>query len=249
MNALQTEWARLYAANAGHSADSLVAPDGRVRALVLGLSRPADWHALSVLWRGVQSGLRLPAPAIAVTGVDGLDLWFSLAEPIAATEAQAFLQSLCQRFLPDVAPARLHLLPGLHDSVLHHAMPVPARQAHAERWSAFVAPDLAAIFAEEPWLEACPSPEAQASVLARIRSITPAAFATAWQDLQGDRPSLAPAASANTAAVAVDPLPASPASPAKSDLDPRRFLQDVLNNPAHDMALRIAAASALLPKA
>ena len=89
MNRLMSEWNRLYllpgealaaegidldAAQAG-----LVDPRGRVRALVLELARPAAWEPLATVWRGVQADLELPAPAIAVSGVDGYQLWSAVA--------------------------------------------------------------------------------------------------------------------------------------------------------------------------
>ena len=151
MTRLQTEYQRLYLPPVA-SADSADAPglmgaDGRVRTLVLALSRPADWDALSPVWRGVQSDLDLPAPAIAVNGVDAFELWFSLAEPVPVAEAAAFLQGLRQRYLADVKPARLRLWP---DAAAPTPSPgpsrIPALQPATGRWSAFVAPDLPAVF-------------------------------------------------------------------------------------------------------
>jgi hypothetical protein len=55
MNTLQAELNRLYLEES-----SLIAPDGRVRALVLDLARPADWNVLSAVWQGVQTDLPLP---------------------------------------------------------------------------------------------------------------------------------------------------------------------------------------------
>ena len=37
----------------------------------------------------VQADLALPAPAIAVTGSDGVQLWFSLVQPVQPGQAQA----------------------------------------------------------------------------------------------------------------------------------------------------------------
>ena len=111
MTRLQTEYQRLYLPPVA-SADSADAPglmgaDGRVRALVLALSRPADWDALSPLWRGVQSDLELPAPAIAVNGVDAFELWFSLAEPLPVAQAIEFLTALRAHYLRDISPERI----------------------------------------------------------------------------------------------------------------------------------------------
>ena len=101
MNRLPSEWRRLYAptvpgSDATAQADlidgtQLVDAQGRVRALVLQLGRPADWRALSRLWQGVQLDLAWPAPAIAVSGKDGHQLWFSLAQPVPVAQARALL--------------------------------------------------------------------------------------------------------------------------------------------------------------
>jgi hypothetical protein len=53
---------------------------------------------------------------------------------------------------------------------------IPSWQPDTSQWSAYVAPDLAPIFSEGPWLFQEPSPDAQASVLARLTSIKPTAF-------------------------------------------------------------------------
>ena len=86
MNRLELELQRLYlpAAPAGPTGNGqphrLVDASGAVRALVLALARPADWAALAEVWKGVQTDLDLPAPAISVSGTDALRLWFSLAQ-------------------------------------------------------------------------------------------------------------------------------------------------------------------------
>lgn len=225
MNALQTERHRLYDA-----------PEGLVRALVLELARPADWDRLSPLWRGVQTDLALPAPAIAVSGVDGYQLWFSLAEPVAVVEAAAFLDALRRHYLGDVAPGRIRTIPSLagtpHSSQPESLPQIPEAQPGTSRWSAYVASDLAPIFAEEPWLFQEPSPDAQASVLNRLSSIKPAAFQAALALLRPAAPSGRPA-----------PVPTGTAPPQ----EPRSFLLAVMNDPAIDLQWRIEAAKALLP--
>lgn len=223
MNRLSSELQRLY---------RQPSPDeglGAVRALVLELARPADWEALSRVWRGVQADLQLPAPAIAVSGSDGLQLWFSLQQAVAPDRAAALLAGLCARYLPDIAPARLCLAPPATEPP-----PVPAEQPATGNWSAFVAADLAPVFADTPWLDIPPSAEGQADLLARLASIKPAAFDAALQALQP------PAREAPR-------LPAPPASADDArDVDPRRFLQRVLNDETVALALRIEAAKALL---
>ena len=88
MSRLQIEFRRLFlAATASCAGDAIQGSDGvdaegRVRALVIQLARPADWQPLAEVWMGVQTELGLPAPAIAVNGKDGMQLWFSVAAPV-----------------------------------------------------------------------------------------------------------------------------------------------------------------------
>ncbi len=224
MTRLQTELERLYLAAPASLADA----QGRVRALVLEAVQPASWDRLSAVWQGVQAELELPAPAIAVSGTDGVQLWFSLEAPVAAAQGHAFLDALRRRWLADLAPARVRLLPD-PAAPLRHAAHVPALLAE-DQWSAFVAPDLAAVFADTPWLDVEPGEDGQAALLHGLHPIKPAAFAEALAHLR------APAQDA--------PAPA-PASPAHAD-DPRAFLLRVMNDETVDLALRIEAAKALL---
>lgn len=253
MTTFNREWDRLFRAVAEPasgdvSSDApdagLLTADGRVRALVLALGRPADWDTLSQVWRGVQTELELPAPAIAVSGVDSFQLWFSLAQPVSVAQAGAFLQALRLRYLPAVAVGRITLFPQLEGGVVRHAGPVPTVQACSGHWSAFVAPDLASIFADEPWLDVRPSPEAQASVLARLLCIKPAAWEQACARLQPADTAGPPALTTDLAPV-LSPVLAAPLA-SGLDLEPRRFLQDVLNDTGVALALRIEAAKALL---
>lgn len=235
MNRLQQELQRLYAplADSTPDSDALVDAQGRVRAMVLELARPADWTALSAVWRGVQADLALPAPAIAVNGSDGIQLWFSLQAPVPAAQAAAFLDALRGRYLGDVPPARVAMLPMPDLSSARppqHAKPEPALRADSGLWAAFVASDLVPMFADEPGLDGAPNPDGQAQLLVPLKSIRAHEFEQALQQLR-------PAAAA---------APPSPASEAPSSLDPRRFLLDVMNNDSLDMALRIEAAKALL---
>jgi hypothetical protein len=90
---------------------------------------------------------------------------------------------------------------------------------------------LAAIFADEPWLNVRPSPEAQANVLSRLESIKPAAFQAAMERLS---PAVGTAAAPATSVTQTSP-------------NPKLFLLEVMNDPAIAMQLRIEAAKALLP--
>ncbi|TXT34691.1 MAG: hypothetical protein FD135_5235, partial [Comamonadaceae bacterium] len=109
-----------------------------------------------------------------------------------------------------------------------HTRIVPARQEATGRWSAFVAPGLASMFADEPWLDMPPGLDAQAHLLSSLQSITPADFQRAQEQLR----------------------PASPRTEsvqAFNATDPKRFLLSVMNDPATELHLRIEAAKALLP--
>lgn len=248
MNRLQSELQRLYLPAAGteHGQSGLVDPQGRVRALVLELARPADWDELSRVWRGVQDDLDLPAPAIAVSGLDGFQLWFSLLEPIAVAPAQAFLQALCTRYLADVAPKRLRLMP-LADAAaaapVQHVRCVPAEQAQTGYWSAFVTAELAPLFADTPWIDSQPGSDGQAGVLRGLLSISSPALAAAMRQL-GLEGSVVPDA-------APEIIPMAQRQPETdlgvAHLSARRFLQQVMNDPSVALALRIEAAKALLP--
>lgn len=229
MNRLQSELRRLYGAAAEDGGD--------VRALVLELARPADWEALGQVWRGVQADLQLPAPAIAVSGTDGMQLWFSLQQAVSASRAATFLAQLRTRYLAGIAAARVRAMPSAGGPAWQ-AAPVPAQQADTENWSAFVAADLAPVFVDTPWLDIPPGVEGQADLLARLQSIKPADFDAALQRLR-------PAdddASVSTA----QPVSASTPASATADVDPRGFLQRVLNDETVALALRIEAARALL---
>jgi hypothetical protein len=236
MNRLQSEWLRLYLpADAGEPspASPLFDTTGQVRTLVIELAQPAQWEPLSAVWLGVQDDLALPPPGIAVSGTDGLQLWFSLAEPVSAARGLAFLAGLRSRYLAGLAPARVRLYPQDTQPPRHAAL-VPALQGDSGNWSAFVAPGLAPVFADTPWLDIPPGIDGQADLLARLESIKPAAFEAALRALQ---PVAAPAS----------PAVEAPAS-AAGDVDPRRFLQQVLNDASAPLALRVEAAKALLQR-
>lgn len=286
LNRLQAELQRLYLPNdssIAHRAATGTAPAtggphpapedvplldarGRVRTMVLALARPADWVALSQVWQGVQVDLDLPAPAIAVAGADGYQLWFSLAEPVAAAQAAAFLDALRQRYLGDIRASRVGLLPvaaAAAESPLQaaHARRVPAALPDNGHWSAFVTADLAPVFDDEPWLDSPPNPGGQADLLSRLKSIAAADFQQALQRLRpaplliDTKPAMdAPASAEAGSGLGLGPGSdegASPTTdgpaPAAAARDPKRFLLDVMNDDSVPLALRIDAAKALLP--
>lgn len=265
MSRLSTQWQRLLAPQRPDDPDAaapaegwpgLVDAEGRVRALVLELARPANWALLAPVWQGVQVDLGLPAPAIAVNGRDGYQLWFSLAQPLPVLQGNAFLAALRSRYLSDVAASRVtgYPRPLPNGQPATHAGPVPALQADGERWSAFVAPDLAPMFNDEPWLDIPPNPDGQAELLARLASMAPAAFDHAMAQLAsaGDSPSRSPALASAVAPAGARPdaeagmlLPPAAATPRPRD--PKGFLLDVMRDEQVALALRIEAAKALLP--
>ncbi|MDP4301096.1 hypothetical protein [Leptothrix discophora] len=243
MSRLQTEFRRLYLSADAASPDRLIDAQGRVRALVLALTRPADWEALAPVWRGVQVELGLPAPAIAASGTDALQLWFSVVEPMDVDAAQAFLALLRRRWLADLPAQRLALWPSPAGGgePARHARPVPALNEATGNWSAFVAPDLAPLFAETPWLDIPPGDEAQAGVLGALASIQPAALASATAQLKQASHQMTPPAPASVDAPTAPILMA-----ASTHTEPRAFLLAVMNDAAVPLALRIEAAKALL---
>jgi hypothetical protein len=241
MNQLQFELDRLYGlgANAADGAAAGVADVGRqrgIRALVLELALPAGWGQLSSVWKGAQSDLGLPAPAIAVSGVDGLQLWFSLASPISPSAGELFLQGLRARYLSDVGSTQVRLM-----SETAKFPAAPPVEISPDRWSAFVAPDLASVFADTPWLDFPPNGEGQATLLRALEPIQQLAFEAALNRLgaiKGDE-------SREPAALKV-PAPAEMRMCEQGDADAVRFLRGVMNDDTVPLASRIEAAKALL---
>lgn len=255
MTRLQSELQRLYSLPALSGPQTiagelpLVSPDGQVRAMVLALARPATWEAMGKVWRGVQAELELPAPAIAVNGVDGYQLWFSLSHAVPAAQARAFLDGLRRRYLGDIAAQRVMLRPSAQ-GLGHSVDVVPALVGNAGCWSAFVAPDLAAVFADEPWLDLEPSAEAQADLLSRLACIKPEAFSLALERLEAVADAAIAAPSDAQGEAAASPGIFEPGAPRATQVrhtDPRAFLLEVMNNDSIALPLRIEAAKALLP--
>jgi hypothetical protein len=254
MNRLQSELHRLYLprsqahGESDASPSALIDPLDKVRAMVMELTRPPSWEVLSRVWHGVQTELELPAPGIAVSGIDGLQLWFSLAEPIAVAQAHAFLECLRSRFLPDIDASRVRLMPTSDDASTlrqeRHARLIPTRQEATGNWSAFVAPDLARVFAETPWLDIPPNEEGQAALLRGLEMTKRTAFEAALGKLV---PSTNRSLSTAAVATSLDDLSVHerPVT-ALAGADPKRFLAQVMNDDTVALALRIEAAKALL---
>ena len=202
---------------------------------MLALAAPGAWSGVLAVWQGVQAELQLPAPAIAVAGGAGYQLWFSLAEAVPVGQALAFLGGLRSRYLAELGPECIASFPPQPAAAPTARAPrLPPYSMAAERWSAFVASDLGALFADEPWLDLPPSADAQADLLSRVQ-VTPLAD---WRR-----------ACERLAPTAPPPAPSLPGAsdPAGPQEDPRRFLLGIMNDPAVDLHLRIEAAKALLP--
>ena len=279
MSRLRSELQRLYRPSASEAQDEavedwpLIDAGGQVRALVLALTGPADWELLSTVWHGVQTELELPAPAIAVAGADGYQLWFSLVEPVSTPRALEFLDALRRHYLGHLKPSRVGLRPAMTASSplqalqavqavqAVHARPVPAQLPNSDHWSAFVAPDLAPVFGDEPWLNSAPNPTGQSDLLSRLASMPTADFLRVLDQLRPAPRAIdlvpAPTSAAWTGAGAGAGADAGAGAGADSATDhlfaagagrsPRRFLLDVMNDASVALGLRIDAAKALLP--
>ncbi len=256
MNRLNTQLHRLYASPSS-APNGEMSPE-QVRGLVIELRRPADWDALRAVWQGVQTDFGWPEPAIAVDGNDAFQLWFSLAEPVGVRVATALLDLLVTRYgLPDT-PRRLALGwvggPKRDGSGLW-SLPTPIRHPVSGRWSAFVAPDLARIFSDEPGLDLPPREDAQAELLSGLISVSPDSVQACWprvrhgqeisEGLQPERPE--PELAGNHPTNISSGVSVAGAELASETADvARRYLVRVVNDPQVDTAQRIEAAKALL---
>lgn len=245
MDRLQDQFDRLFLMDGVFPGEAAVQPAAEVlvRLLVLGVRGPADWPTLAAVWRGVQADLDLPAPAIAVNGVDAFELWFSLSDPLRAETGAAFLGALCHRYLAEVAPARCRLWPSPDPGLQVEPARIPQWHTETARWSAFVAPDLAAVFGDDPSLDIPPGDDAQADLLSRLRPVSGAEFQLAMAQLTPEPSPFLPVIPSQRPAVVSGPAPAGTLH--RHD-DPRQFLLEVMNDSSVTMALRIEAAKALL---
>lgn len=219
-------------------------PDGLLRAMVLGVNGADAWDYVAALWQAVQDDLQLPAPVMAVTGADGFQLWFSLAEPVPAAKAQSFLAGLRRRYLGELPNGRFTLCPSASVNL------VPAIHIASGKWSAFIDPSMGRVLAHEPWLDIAPNPERQADLLGNFLRIDRPAFERALVQLAP--PPVVPAPS--VVAEVQAGLPVLPTMGGTERLgveghfgDPQSFLLAVMNDPTASAAHRIDAAKALLP--
>lgn len=241
MNRLSAELQRLYLCGSfptDGSAPALLDAQGQVRALVVELAQSVAWARIASFWHQVQEDEGLPPLALAVSGGDGYQLWFSLAVPVPLAQALTVLQHLRQRYWADLAPTQLRTWPT---AAQQHTRLVPAMQGDTGYWSAFIVPGLGSMFADEPWLEREPSPDAQADLLQALQSITPPVWQQLLQSCQA-----APAA-ISTATAPVAAVIALSGVTGATGLDPYQFLHRVMNDAAVPLPLRIDVAKALLP--
>jgi hypothetical protein len=140
MNRLPLELNRLYGLGPipmdGAAAQVVGGTGDGLRAAVLAVVLPAGWEQLSSVWRGVQSDLGLPAPAIAVSGADALQLWFSFASPTSSSAAARFLQGLRARYLAGVGSSQVRVYAEAAGLPM-----APCVEITPQRWSAFVTHD------------------------------------------------------------------------------------------------------------
>jgi hypothetical protein len=232
----------------------LTSPEGYARALVIEFARSTHWPQAAALCQALTGELELPAPAVAVGGPAGYQLWLSLAEPQPVAAVREFLQALVHKYLADVPAAARRCYPSHGDDGPH--LP-PARLAN-EGWSAFIDPTMGAMFADETWLPMAPNADKQADMLAALKSISTTDFQRALAQLQAE--STATAATESLAEPPAQPIAkpfstapaATAASLAAPSLgsqfsDPRDFLLAVMNDAGASTEQRIEAAKALLP--
>ncbi|WP_145842479.1 hypothetical protein [Denitratisoma sp. DHT3] len=223
-----------------HLTIDLVTPARTTRTLVISLERGRDWPLIAGLCERLQSELDLPAPALAVSGLAGYQLWLSLATPVPLAQAHQFVQALVRRYLPEAAQVQCH--PSSADDRACRVDLVPAYREATRRWSAFIDPGLGGMFADEPGLDIQPNPAGQADILAGCRSIDARAFQHALARLESP-----PTCATETPPTAAQPHAEPQYAPAGAYANPEAFLMAVMNDPQCPIAHRIEAARALLP--
>lgn len=176
---------------------SLTGSDGLARAMMIpfrkakGLEGDAHWLRLCDVANTLQETLGLPAPAVSISGGDAYYLWLSLAEPVPAERAQAFLERLRDTYFPEI-----ELAP---DAVQAPVALPPCLHPRTGKWAAFIHPGMGASFADEPGLDMAPPPLGQAAFLEGLESIAEEQFERIFQALEAaheSRPAAAPAVTA-----------------------------------------------------
>ena len=174
MDKLTSELRRLYLIG-----DQLVDASGRTRTLTIDFNK-ADgeehWARLCDVANALQTELRLPAPAVSVSGGECYRLWLSLATPIGAEQAKQFLALLHMTYFADEAIDLGRGSAGIE-------LP-PAQNKATGLWAAFVNPSMGGALAEDLGLEMQPPSTAQAAFLEGLHSIGDEEFADALTKLQ-----------------------------------------------------------------
>lgn len=145
------------------------------------------WRDLCTIANALQEKLKLPAPAVSISGRTGYALWLSLEEPVPMADAREFLTLLRTAWLPEAVNRP-------DDWPRRCAEPPPCRQANG-KWAAFIHPSMGASFADDPALEMAPPLSAQVGFLEGLQSMKPAQFAQSLQLLRQQQGVPAPAAS------------------------------------------------------
>jgi hypothetical protein len=177
--------------------------------------------------------MELPPPAISVSGEQGYTMWFSLSQPVPLEQAEAFLSGVRAQFLAELPAHHVLSCPSPEGALT--APLTPALHAVSGRWSVYIDPRLGGMFVEQCGLEIPPNMDHQAELLSGLKSIESNDFQRVLRSLGAHEAARAPRS--NSPAVTGN----------KNAADPHAFLQDVMNDPAVPLKLRIKAAKALLP--
>jgi hypothetical protein len=194
------------------------------------------WSLLCGVANALQADLRLPAPAVSISGDSGYGLWLSLANPVPVAQAQAFLGLLHAAYFPEAdlaagaAGAPVELPPCLHPD--------------SGKWAAFINPGLGASFADESGLDMAPPHAGQAALLDGLDSISDEQLRYALARLQQLPANQQAAARAAVSSAA----PARPAGSATADADADASGHGSAAAPASAEASGHAAAPGLLLK-
>ncbi len=163
---------------------SMLNTQGLTRAMVIIFNKVGNhdedrhWTRLCSVANTLQSEFGFPAPAVSISGDHGYGLWLSLESPVAAEDAQKFVQLLHAAYFPDMELAA--------DSVRIPVELPPCLHAATGMWAAFIDPGLGASFADEAWLEMAPPIAGQIALLKDLHSISAAQFNAALKQLQAE---------------------------------------------------------------
>ena len=242
MDKLATELTRLYAlpgqpvhveaGSDGSTRYRAATPGGHTRCLRLRFPRLADWPLTGTVLQQLQERWELPTPAFSVSPTAGFELWLSLAQPLAGQAALRLGEWLLAATLPPEERGSGVVL--AEEDLLD--LP-PALDPASRKWSAFIDPTLAGMFAEEAGLDFPPGAERQADMLAGLQPVS----GELLERLRAEWEQVGVVLSAT----------ASPAEPStvRRYADPREFLLDVMNDAVAPLAERIRAAEVLLVNA